>query len=347
MSTKRALVVDDSKSARFAMRKFLEGNGYQVETAESAEEAYAFLNKNQPDVIFLDHVMPGIDGLDALRTLKQDTRTSALPVVLCSSNEDVDFAKQARARGAMDVLLKPPSSQQISQVLKQLSAPIVMPPAASSKAAEKKPASDVPVAAAPAPTSKVQPIRIPESAIEQAVLKTLREAITANPPSATTTAPSRPSPVLSSHLGGVPNLQLPAPRPDALREEMERRLQKITQDLYVQLAETRAQLAHLDGELRREPQMRDAVNEVLNEHIGVLSQHFEMRANKLRSELDELLQAQNNRIEQMNLELREAIATQAQAISERVVLSAASRISDQIAESILKALKPASSSRAA
>jgi CheY-like chemotaxis protein len=347
MSTKRALVVDDSKSARFAMRKFLEGNGYQVETAESAEEAYAFLNKNQPDVIFLDHVMPGIDGLDALRTLKQDTRTSALPVVLCSSNEDVDFAKQARARGAMDVLLKPPSSQQISQVLKQLSAPIVMPPAASSKAAEKKPASDVPVAAAPAPTSKVQPIRIPESAIEQAVLKTLREAITANPPSATAAAPSRPSPVLSSHLGGVPNLQLPTPRPDALREEMERRLQKITQDLYVQLAETRAQLAHLDGELRRDPQMRDAVNEVLNEHIGALSQHFEMRANKLRSELDELLQAQNNRIEQMNLELREAIATQAQAISERVVLSAASRISDQIAESILKALKPASSSRAA
>lgn len=347
MSTKRALVVDDSKSARFAMRKFLEGNGYQVETAESAEEAYAFLNKNQPDVIFLDHVMPGIDGLDALRTLKQDTRTSALPVVLCSSNEDVDFAKQARARGAMDVLLKPPSSQQISQVLKQLNAPIVMPPAVSSKAAEKKPASDVPVAAAPAPTSKVQPIRIPESAIEQAVLKTLREAITANPPSAAAASPSRPSPVLSSHLGGVPNLQLPPPRPDALREEMERRLQKITQDLYVQLAETRAQLAHLDGELRREPQMRNAINEVLNEHIGALSQHFEMRANKLRGELDELLQAQNNRIEQLNAELREAIATQAQAISERVVLSAASRISDQIAESILKALKPASSSRAA
>lgn len=358
MSTKRALVVDDSKSARFAMRKFLEGNGYVVETAESAEEAYIALNKSKPDVIFLDHVMPGVDGLEALSTIKKDTRTASLPVILCSSNEDNNFARQAREFGALDVLLKPPSSQQIAQVLKRL-------PEVTVAAVERAPAappaaptpSQPPVAAAPTPAppatptpaAKVQPIRIPEAAIEQAVLKTLREVLpptpTSQPQKKLETATNKANAATAaSHLGGIPGLQPPAPRTDALREEMERRLQKITQDLYVQLAETRAQLAHLDGELRREPQIRDSVTEVLNEHFGSMTQHFELRLARLRSDFEGLLHEQNRKIEQFNAELQATITAQTQAIAEQVVFRAASSISDQIAESILRALKPAGKS---
>lgn len=354
MNTKRALVVDDSKSARFAMRKFLEGNGYLVETAESAEEAYVALNKSKPDVIFLDHVMPGVDGLEALNTLKKDTRTASLPVILCSSNEDNNFARQAREFGALDVLLKPPSSQQIAQVLKRLPEiaeppvlvspkPVSAPVPASVSAAVRGAAQ--PSSADTSPPAKVQPIRVPEAAIEQAVLKTLRDAL----PAATSHSPQKKQEGVAtgsavkagaSHLGGIPGLQPPSPRGEALREEMERRLQKITQDLYVQLAETRAQLAHLDGELRREPQVRDAIAEVLNEHFGGMSQHFELRLARLRGEFEAMLHEQNRRIEQLNSELQTAIATQTQAIAEQVVFRAAANISDQIAESILRALKP-------
>jgi CheY-like chemotaxis protein len=59
MAFKRALVVDDSRSARVAMKIMLEEHGLGVEFAESGEEGLEFLKKNLVDVIFMDHTMPG------------------------------------------------------------------------------------------------------------------------------------------------------------------------------------------------------------------------------------------------------------------------------------------------
>src|SRR5882757_3552241 len=166
MNAKTVLVVDDSKSARFAMRKFLESFGYQVDTAESAEDAYIYLRKKLPEVMFLDHIMPGTDGFEAIRAIKANPLTAGLPVVLCSSNEGDDFLRQARVCGAIDVLQKPPSPDQIRSVLDNL---------------KRLQDAAPPAALAPAAQSKVQSIREPEVAIEQAVMKTLRDAL----PSAT------------------------------------------------------------------------------------------------------------------------------------------------------------------
>src|SRR5690349_2524790 len=105
---KTALVVDDSKSARFALRKYLESMSFQVDPAECAEEAYRFLQSHRPDLIFLDHVMPGTDCFEALRHLKNDPQTGTIPVVICSSNEGEEFTSEARRKGAVDVLQKPP-----------------------------------------------------------------------------------------------------------------------------------------------------------------------------------------------------------------------------------------------
>src|SRR5579859_138768 len=102
MSAKTVLVVDDSKSARYAMRKYLESFGYQVDTADSAEDAFIYLRKKRPELLFIDHIMPGTDGFDAIRSLKQNAQTSSLPVVLCSSNEGEDFLRQARVCGASE-----------------------------------------------------------------------------------------------------------------------------------------------------------------------------------------------------------------------------------------------------
>lgn len=112
-----ALVVDDSKSARFALQRYLERYAFNVDTAESADAAYAYLRSRHPEVIFLDHVMPGADGFDVLRSLKSDPATSDIPVVICSSNEGDAFTQEARYKGAADVLPKPPSPQQIARVL--------------------------------------------------------------------------------------------------------------------------------------------------------------------------------------------------------------------------------------
>ena len=117
MSGKSALVVDDSKSARFALRKYLENHAYKVDTAESAEAAYSLLRELAPDLIFLDHIMPGEDGFEALAHLKGDPQTESIPVVICSGNEGEDFIADARQRGAVAVLAKPPTPEHLSQVL--------------------------------------------------------------------------------------------------------------------------------------------------------------------------------------------------------------------------------------
>ena len=120
MSTKSALVVDDSKSSRFALRKSLETQGYVVSTADNAEECYQHLALNTPDMIFLDHVMPGIDGFDALRHLRADTNTMAIPIIICSSHDSPEFLTEARSLGATDVLVKPPSAEQLSAILRKI-----------------------------------------------------------------------------------------------------------------------------------------------------------------------------------------------------------------------------------
>jgi CheY-like chemotaxis protein len=122
MHSRTALVVDDSKSARFALRKSLERHGYQVATAESARDADLHLQQHLPDVIFLDHAMPEEDGFAVLQRLRAQELTAAIPVVICSSYDDTRFVEQARSQGAVAVLPKPPTPEALQQVLEALPA---------------------------------------------------------------------------------------------------------------------------------------------------------------------------------------------------------------------------------
>ena len=104
MTARTALVVDDSKSARLALRRYLEGHHFRVDAAESAAEAMNLLATQRPEVIFLDDVMPEVDGFQALRVIKATANLASIPVVICSSNEGPAFNAQARAAGAIAVL---------------------------------------------------------------------------------------------------------------------------------------------------------------------------------------------------------------------------------------------------
>jgi CheY-like chemotaxis protein len=167
MTASTILVVDDSRSARFAMRRFLENLGHAVATAESAEEALEYLKGNQPAAAFLDHIMPGIDGLTALGLIRQNPHTAQLPVVLCSSNETADFRGEARSLGAVDVLPKPPATEQLRAVLERVqrwreenaaAAPMDKPPVALRiEAPAPHTAATPPVEAAAAPSPPPPP----------------------------------------------------------------------------------------------------------------------------------------------------------------------------------------------
>jgi CheY-like chemotaxis protein len=120
MAAKRALVVDDSKSARAFLSKMLEKYELEVVSVESAEHAIEYLAHHRPDVIFMDHLMPGMDGFQAVQTIKNNPRTATIPIMMYTSQEGELYLGQARALGAVGVLPKQIKPADVSKVLYQL-----------------------------------------------------------------------------------------------------------------------------------------------------------------------------------------------------------------------------------
>ena len=120
MIQKRALIVDDSKSARVVLSKLLKYD-LAVHAAESAEDAIAHLQaEERPDVIFMDHLMPSMDGFQAVQAIKNDPRTAAIPILMYTSQGGDLYLGQARALGAIGVLPKQLGLTDVGTVLSQL-----------------------------------------------------------------------------------------------------------------------------------------------------------------------------------------------------------------------------------
>jgi len=158
----KILLVDDSKSARYALRLQLQRHGVEVETADSAESAFEFLKSALPDAIFMDHTMPGMNGLEALEVIRADPRTAHLPVVMCTSHEDADFAAAAHRKGVAGILPKSFAPEKLPDILARLrgepaSAPAVPPPV-------REPSAPPVTAPAPQPAAQASGITAAEAA---------------------------------------------------------------------------------------------------------------------------------------------------------------------------------------
>lgn len=120
MADKCALVVDDSQLARSLLSKMLKRYKIHVDLAESAEEALDFLRHQRPDVIFMDHMMPGMDGLAAVKIIKDEPKTATIPIIMYTSKEGEVYVGQARALGAIGILPKEVEPSELYQVLQNL-----------------------------------------------------------------------------------------------------------------------------------------------------------------------------------------------------------------------------------
>lgn len=120
MSFKRALVVDDSKSARLSLKKLLEQHHLEVDEAFSGEEALDFIKDHSVDVIFMDHTMPGMDGLEAVSAIKSNPKTATIPVMMYTTQEGEVYVGQARALGAVEVLPKQVQPGVLFEMLEKL-----------------------------------------------------------------------------------------------------------------------------------------------------------------------------------------------------------------------------------
>ncbi len=120
MSTLETLIVDDSASARVVLKRLLEKSGIQVHLSCSGSEALSFLKNNSPDLIFMDHTMPGMDGLEATKAITSNPKTASIPVVMYTSNDEEGYFENAREHGAIAVVSKPVSTEKLFSVLTNL-----------------------------------------------------------------------------------------------------------------------------------------------------------------------------------------------------------------------------------
>ncbi len=114
---KKVLIADDSSYNRTLLAAILRKKNLQIEMAEDGEDAITKFANVNPDIVFLDNLMPKINGLDALKEMKKiDPNCIGVMLTALSSAEDVQQAEEA---GASGYLLKPFDPKKIFDVLKK------------------------------------------------------------------------------------------------------------------------------------------------------------------------------------------------------------------------------------
>ncbi len=282
----KALLVDDSKAARFAMSKLLRDQGLEVETAASGEEALDKIATDEFQIVFMDQSMPGMGGIAATRAITSNEKTAHIPVVLCTGNEGEKLEQMAKEAGAIGVLTKPPQEEALKEVLGSL-----QPAEATVEVEEAAPAEAAAPAAAPV--------------VDTAALMAEVEALV---------APLRES--LEQLTGKSKKLET---RITAVMQSTERQLQPLKEAV-----QSLEQLDQRIGEQVKEQLAVDANNqriqlETLRQQVNASLDEMESREEKLRQLLGEEIRDQMMPLVDRKLEpLRDAMGLLRQENEERL-----------------------------
>jgi len=111
----KVLLIDDEYSIRFTIAEMLRADGYDVITAQNAEEAWQLLQKNEFDIVVSDVLLPGTNGLDLVKRIRASYPLTQIVVI--SGEPDLTLSTQALKIGVFDYLLKPVSGRVIRKVI--------------------------------------------------------------------------------------------------------------------------------------------------------------------------------------------------------------------------------------
>lgn len=112
-----ALVVDDNRTMADGLAQILDLLGVQVQVAYGARTGMMMLQKNVPDVIFLDINMPGVDGFEVMAYFRRLPQLKDVPVIIVTSDDQPETAKKAKGTGVLSLIVKPASVESIERVL--------------------------------------------------------------------------------------------------------------------------------------------------------------------------------------------------------------------------------------
>src|SRR5262245_7610922 len=111
MDNRTALIVDDSRTAAGVLLRMLQRENFHVDVVDYGQAALAYLRENSPGIIFMDHLMPGMNGFETVKEIKANPRTASIPIVMYTAQASGVYVGQAHALGAVDVLPKPPKRE--------------------------------------------------------------------------------------------------------------------------------------------------------------------------------------------------------------------------------------------
>lgn len=118
MEDKKILIVDDEKNIRLTLSQSIEDTGAEIDTAVNGEEGLKKAEENDYDIILLDIKMPGIDGIEVLRRLRE--KSTKATVVIITAHGTIDNAVEAMKLGAVDFIQKPFSPNEIRDLIRRI-----------------------------------------------------------------------------------------------------------------------------------------------------------------------------------------------------------------------------------
>ena len=114
------LLVDDFDDTRLMMKLWLMKNGYHVIEAERGEEAIALAQSEHPDLIIMDMMMPGLNGLDATRRIREDQSLEQTPIVAVSAYGADEYRDKAISAGCTEYVSTPVDPEELGDLIKKL-----------------------------------------------------------------------------------------------------------------------------------------------------------------------------------------------------------------------------------
>ncbi len=115
---KRVLLVEDEKNIILGVRTCLDAVGYDVEIVEDGEEALNAVQREHPDLILLDLLMPKVDGFEVLKVLKGKDDTRKIPIIVLTAKAEEEDKQRAMDLGADSYMTKPFKPQELWDTLK-------------------------------------------------------------------------------------------------------------------------------------------------------------------------------------------------------------------------------------
>lgn len=116
----KILIVDDSETHLYSLKKLVEGAGHDVITATSGEEGVEAATSQMPDLILMDIVMPGLNGLQATRKIKKNEATAKTPVIFVTTKDQETDRVWGMRQGAAAYITKPVDKKELLSAIKSV-----------------------------------------------------------------------------------------------------------------------------------------------------------------------------------------------------------------------------------